>query len=246
MSAFIERMRARWDAPVYVFYAEATVAYPPPQRRLAHAFRCEARGCKQTIYRYVGTKDVSSTGNLLRHARSCWGEEAIAAAREAKDLDEIREKIVGSIKKNGSITAAFKRKGKGETYSHRPFTKIETRTECVKWCAESLRPFRVVQDRGFLRLVKTGRPGYYVPSPSTVARDTKVVFVRTRGRLARFLRVCTTQSNGWYKCEDTHRTSEVRWSPKLRHRCMDSTESSRICCDLGVPRAQGRTAHPRA
>ncbi|OJT01922.1 Zinc finger BED domain-containing protein RICESLEEPER 2, partial [Trametes pubescens] len=133
-------------------------------------------------------KDASSTRNLLRHAKLCWGKEALAAAKEARDLDEIRDKIIGSIKKNGSITAAIKHKGKGETYSHRLFTKIEMRTECMKWVMESLWPFQIVRDPGFLRLVKMGRPGYYVPSPSTVSRNARVIFVHTRVRLAHFLR----------------------------------------------------------
>ncbi len=145
-----------WDTPVYAFYAPATVAYPPPKHRATHTFRCEARRCKQTIYCYINMKDASSTRNLLCHAKLCWGKEALAAAKEARDLDEIWDKIVGSIKKNGSITATIKHKGKGETYSHRLFTKIEMHTECMKWVVESLWPFRIVRDPGFLRLVKTG------------------------------------------------------------------------------------------
>lgn len=63
------------------------------------------------------------------------------------------------------------------------------RVALVRWVTESLRPFSVAADRGFLELMKTGRPGYYVPSPSTVSRDVKVVFANTRSRLAKLLRV---------------------------------------------------------
>lgn len=59
----------------------------------------------------------------------------------------------------------------------------------MKWVAQSLRPFSVVQDPSFLTLMKTGRPGYYVPSPSTVSRNVKTVFARTRRRTAQLLRV---------------------------------------------------------
>ncbi|OJT15390.1 Zinc finger BED domain-containing protein RICESLEEPER 3 [Trametes pubescens] len=186
--AQLTRLQRRWDSPIYAFFEPAYVDHPAPTHRLAHAFRCSARGCKRIIYRFVGTSDASSTGNLSRHAKSCFGEDAVAAAREAKNKDEVRTKIVASFNKNGTITSAFERKKGGVTYSHRPFTRIETRTEIVKWVAEDLRPFRIVKDRGFLVLMKTGRPGYYVPSPSTVARDVKVVFARTRRRVARFLR----------------------------------------------------------
>lgn len=59
----------------------------------------------------------------------------------------------------------------------------------MRWVSESMRPFEVVADRGFLDLMKTGRPGQYVPSPSTVSRDVKRVFVRCRSRIARMLQV---------------------------------------------------------
>ena len=61
--------------------------------------------------------------------------------------------------------------------------------EIVKWMAESFRPFALVADGGFKTLMKTGRPEYYIPSPSTVSRDTKQLFRRSRVGLARFLQV---------------------------------------------------------
>jgi hypothetical protein len=35
--------------------------------------------------------------------------------------------------------------------------------------------------------MKTGRPDHYIPSPSTVSRDVKTVFARTRKRMAKML-----------------------------------------------------------
>ena len=35
--------------------------------------------------------------------------------------------------------------------------------------------------------MKTGRPDHYIPSPSTVSRDVKTVFARTRKRIAKTL-----------------------------------------------------------
>lgn len=67
----------------------------------------------------------------------------------------------------------------------------QARAEIVKWVAKSLRPFSIVKDDGFLVLMKTGRPGYYVPSPLTVSRDIKMVFARTRVRIVQLLRVST-------------------------------------------------------
>jgi len=60
--------------------------------------------------------------------KTCWGEEAIKAADEAKDVNEACTKVVGGILLTGSITAAFERKGKGKvTYSHKQHTKTETK-----------------------------------------------------------------------------------------------------------------------
>ena len=49
------------------------------------------------------------------------------AADDAKDTNEVRTKIVNGILRNGTITKAFKRKGKESTYSNRPHTPAETR-----------------------------------------------------------------------------------------------------------------------
>ena len=61
--------------------------------------------------------------------------------------------------------------------------------EIVRWVAESKRPFEIVNDRGFQSLMKTGRPGYRIPSPMTVLRDVKEVFLRVRSRIAKMLQV---------------------------------------------------------
>lgn len=182
-----ERMKKKWDSPVYALYEEASVVYRDGRR--GHAFKCRGRGCKATVFRYLDTKDHSSSSNLWRHARLCWGKETVDEICAAVDLDEARTKIVAPLLRDGSITQAFQRKKPGVTYSHRPHTKIEVRTEIVRWVAEDLRPYQIVKDRGLLSLLKTGRPGYYVPSPSTVARDVKVVFVATRNRVALKLQV---------------------------------------------------------
>ena len=67
------------------------------------------------------------------------------------------------------------------------------RAEIVRWVAESLRPFSIVEDRGFKSLMKTGRPEYYLPSPDTVSRDVKLVFMQTRKRIAKMLQVSYDQ-----------------------------------------------------
>jgi hypothetical protein len=59
----------------------------------------------------------------------------------------------------------------------------------VRWIAESKRPFQIVNDRGFQSLMKTGRPGYRIPSAETISRDVKTVFTRVRKKVAKMLQV---------------------------------------------------------
>ncbi|KAG1836176.1 hypothetical protein DFJ58DRAFT_669914, partial [Suillus subalutaceus] len=157
------------STPAYAFFDPVPKIIEQNGQR-AHEFRCLAKGCKTTVKRYLDKGDARSTGNMRKHTCLCWGDDVLQAADQAKDADEVQKKIVGSVLRNGSITASFERKGKGKvTYSHRQHTRTETKAEIVRWVAESLRPFEIVQDRGFQSLMKTGRPEYYLPSPSTVS-----------------------------------------------------------------------------
>lgn len=134
--------------------------------------------------------DAKSTSNMRKHAKKCWGEDVVTSADKAKNANEVRATTVKGMLDPQSITAAFERKGKGKVqYSHRQHTKTESRAEIVRWVAESKRPFEVVADRGFQSLMKTGRPEYYIPSPTTVSRDVKKVFANARQRMAKMLQV---------------------------------------------------------
>jgi len=61
--------------------------------------------------------------------------------------------------------------------------------EIVRWVAESRRPFQIVNDRSFQSLMKTGRPGYQIPSAETVSCDVKGVFMHVWQRIAHMLQV---------------------------------------------------------
>ena len=181
-----------WISPVYGFF------HPKPRIEIldghqSHIFKCEGKSCKTTIRRFLDTKDARSTGNMRKHVKSCWGIAALQAADSAKNPNDVRTKIVHSILRDGSITAAFERKGNGKaTYSNRPLTHAESKAAFVHWVCESLRPFDIVSDVYFLVLMKTGRPGLYIPSPSTVSRDVQLVFAHTRDRIAKLLNVSIT------------------------------------------------------
>ncbi|KAG1852959.1 hypothetical protein C8R48DRAFT_749732 [Suillus tomentosus] len=131
VNQMIARLMKEWCSPVYAFFE------PKP-----HII--EHDGCRAHQFK--------STGNMRKHVKLCWGDEVLQSADQAKDAQEVRTKIVGSILRSGSITTSFERKGKGKvTYSHRQHTRTET--------------------KGFQSLMKTGRFEYYLPSAATVSRD---------------------------------------------------------------------------
>ena len=184
-----ERLSKKWTAPIYAFY------HPVPEivyvdGRRCHVFTCTEKSCKFRCRRYLDKGDSNSTGNLRIHVKTCWGEEALKAAESVGSVAGARENVVQSLNQSGSISVCFERQGKGQvTYSNRQHTRTETRTELVRWVSENMRPFSIVRDAGFQRLMKTGRPQYYIPAPTTVSRDVKTVFARTRERLAKLLQV---------------------------------------------------------
>jgi len=207
-------MSKKWTSPVYVFF-KPTPEIKYKDGRRSHVFECAAGSCKGKNTRYVSRfldkGDANSTGNLLRHARTCWGTDVVAAATATKDIHTARDVLAKTKLHDGSILAEFQRAGKGKvSYRHTQHTKAEARcvpliqfslptflspfvphfrAEIVRWVSESKRPFKIVEDRGFQSLMKTGRPGYSLPSPSTVSRDVKQVFKCVRKRIAKMLRV---------------------------------------------------------
>ena len=66
---------------------------------------------------------------------------------------------------------------------------IEDRAEIVHWVSESKQPFNIVKDRGFIKLMKMGQPHYHLPSPPTVSRDVKNVFVHVCKHVTKMLQV---------------------------------------------------------
>jgi hypothetical protein len=102
-------------------------------KRRVHVFVCAASHCKgkhgRDVRRFLDTGDARSTSSLRRHAKMCWGEEAVSAADKTRDLDGARTVLAKSgLKRNGSITDAFERIGKETvTYSHRQHSYTETR-----------------------------------------------------------------------------------------------------------------------
>ncbi|KAF6745517.1 hypothetical protein DFP72DRAFT_824418, partial [Ephemerocybe angulata] len=186
----LDRLSESWSSPAYAFF-EPTPEIKYVNGRRCHEFLCSAPGCKTTVRRFVDTATPdNSTGNLFKHARKCWGTQVVQDAVAVKDQGKIREGLAAAkTLKDGTITAMFDRAaGKGAvTYQAKPLTYSETRVESVCWVAESMRPASVLEDRRFLRLMKSGRPSMKIPSARTVQRDAHRVFKRVKGRIAELL-----------------------------------------------------------
>lgn len=59
----------------------------------------------------------------------------------------------------------------------------------MRWVSESLWPFKIVSDHGFMSLMKTGHTEYHLPSSLTVFHDVHLVFARTQQWIAKMLKV---------------------------------------------------------
>ena len=117
---------------MYVFFNQTpSIAYINDRR--VHVFECAAIRCMgkgngRMVRRYLDTGDAKSTSNLGKHAKICWGEDAVAAADSTRDVRAAREALGKMKSVDSSITAAFERVTKGRvTYSHRQHTTTETR-----------------------------------------------------------------------------------------------------------------------
>ncbi|KAG1752272.1 hypothetical protein EDD22DRAFT_981652 [Suillus occidentalis] len=110
-----------WNSQVYAFFHPIPKIIEQNGWRV-HEFRCQGKGCKATVRCYLDKGDACSTGNLHKHMHSCWREDILKTADEAKDVDEVWKNIVGSVLQNGSITVSFKRK---EYYLPSPSTVLQ-------------------------------------------------------------------------------------------------------------------------
>ena len=130
--AELARLLNEWNSPVYVFFKQTPSIEYIKERRV-HVFECAATCCMgkgngRMVHRYLDTGDAKSTSNLCKHAKICWGEEAVAAADNTKDIRAAREALGKMNLVDGSILSAFKRAAKGNvTYSHRQHTTAEAR-----------------------------------------------------------------------------------------------------------------------
>ena len=137
----VDRLAKDWNAPIYAFFHPIpSIDYIGNPARRVHVFECNAKTCngkgtcRRHVRRYLDTSDGKSTSNLRRHAKVCWGDDAVVAADAAKTHAAAREVVEKSLgMPDKSITAMFERvKGNAQvTYSHRQHTKTEVRYAIV-------------------------------------------------------------------------------------------------------------------
>ncbi|KAJ3963850.1 hypothetical protein EV361DRAFT_812975, partial [Lentinula raphanica] len=135
-------------------------------------------------------------GNLISHAKKCWGDEAVNAAKEST-LDKAREAVKTIGKKSQTkLTSALKvMKTWAKTFSTCPPEK-ET----------------IWYDRCFRWLQKESCPNHYIPSKETVAKDVKILYKRTEEKLATELQMSK------YKLGIALRVNT--WTSPNHHVCM--------------------------
>ncbi|KAJ7902586.1 hypothetical protein B0H14DRAFT_2329133, partial [Mycena olivaceomarginata] len=175
-----------WTSPVYSFFKDnvETLADAHDGRKY-QVFKCNTPGgCKSKSGMKVNGdphSDRSSTSNLKKHAKQCWGSTVVDACIKGVAADASRD---------GSIFMAFARSGQHPVnVSHCTHTpNLNSGVACIVcWITEANRPLNIVADRQLQDLLIAGRPELTVPSRSTAARDLKAVYERSAHRIKKLL-----------------------------------------------------------
>jgi hypothetical protein len=139
-----DRLAKDWVSPIYVFF-KWTPHIDYISNRRVHVFECTASHCKEkhgrNVQHFLDTGNAKSTSSLHQHAKMCWGDEAVNAADNTRDLDAAHTVLAKSgLKRNRSITNAFKRIGKEKlTYLHCQHTYAEIRYHgYIQWAPKAL------------------------------------------------------------------------------------------------------------
>ncbi|KAL6298129.1 hypothetical protein BKA93DRAFT_744773, partial [Sparassis latifolia] len=124
-------VRQDWKSVAYAFFKlEVTIEVDVMGKHI-HMFHCVNRGCRTKISRWLDNGNKGSTGNMRKHIKACWEEEALAATDEMKNVDDVCP-AVEKFARSGSIMASFTRKGKGKvTYSTWQHSRQECRYSCI-------------------------------------------------------------------------------------------------------------------
>ncbi|KAL1697786.1 hypothetical protein EV121DRAFT_219079, partial [Schizophyllum commune] len=170
-----ERLQASWTSPAYSFFKTSVELKHDNDGRPYQWFPCAAKHCKGNggVKRYQDKSDFNGTGNLLSHARRCFGDEAVDEATSGR--------VKGG--RSDSIRAAIAR-----MTGARDQPDVSTRPLSAKQVRCACRPVATVLDRMFIILMKSGRPHMEIPSPRTVSRDIEACFKVCRTRIDQILK----------------------------------------------------------
>ena len=111
MDNCLEQLIKDWTTSIYVFFnLIPTIEYIKEQH--VHMFECATTCCKgkingHMVRRYLNMGDATSMSNLRKHAKICWGEEAVAAADNTKDVNAAHEALGKMKSVDSSIMATF-------------------------------------------------------------------------------------------------------------------------------------------
>ncbi|KAJ7825924.1 hypothetical protein B0H14DRAFT_3874248 [Mycena olivaceomarginata] len=154
--AELDALKAKWTSPIYCF------------------FRSDVTSKENGVKLYQDNTDRSSTSNLKKHARQCFGAAAVNSAIEGKT----------QLRPDGSIFEAFARTGQAQTTpTSRTLSDAEIRSaNLVRWVTESNRPITIVEDKTFRHIFLAGRPTTWLPSRFILAQDIKKAFLAGESR----------------------------------------------------------------
>jgi len=82
LKKMIGKLSKEWDTPIYVFF-KLTPSVQYIEGCKAHIFKCSTSHCcgkTRSICQFLDKGDAKFTSNLRHHAKTCWDEEAVAAA----------------------------------------------------------------------------------------------------------------------------------------------------------------------
>ncbi|KAJ7825836.1 hypothetical protein B0H14DRAFT_2596296 [Mycena olivaceomarginata] len=174
-----EDVKSRMHSGVYQFFEPPKLDRDDDGREYQF-FKCSAPwGCKhkgkgttrfQTNKNGSKVTDKSSTSNLVKHAKKCWGADVVEARMKG-----------------------CRGAGKGCDHpvqpSDRMLTEAELRAHIVRWVIENHRPLNFVEDREFRLIFSAGRPEFRLPGRCAVSRDLNAAYGRARAHIEALLTV---------------------------------------------------------
>jgi hypothetical protein len=82
----------------------------------------------------------------------------------------IQDGVKACIKRAGTVTDTVRSTGQ-------PYSAAAHCTLIAMWCAKNHRPFNFVLDEDYKAEIEMLRPGTILPSPQTVSRDIKSIYI---------------------------------------------------------------------